>query len=142
MRKMRKARRLEQFRFVSVALACATILAAGLLGCEKGTEPAPEPTPTPEATPTPAAEATPTPAPEGSVEAPAATVDAVVLIEDQCTKCHGIPRVKEHRGEFDLAKWDETVTRMMGKNGGPVLTAEQKKAVVEFLATDKPLPEV
>ena len=70
------------------------------------------------------------PAEEEKPAAPPASVDGETLVQERCTKCHGLERVtgvqKEREG------WEQTVDRMIAK--GAELDESEKAAVIEYLA--------
>lgn len=59
--------------------------------------------------------------------------EARVLVQNRCTVCHNLTRVREHIGKNDRKAWDDYVTRMQ-KNGARVTDAE-KQAIVDYLAS-------
>lgn len=52
------------------------------------------------------------------------------LLEKRCSVCH--PSARPKGAKKNAAQWDATVTRMVGK--GAKLTADEKKALVDYLA--------
>ncbi|PTN32359.1 c-type cytochrome [Desulfonatronum sp. SC1] len=58
-------------------------------------------------------------------------LDGEKLYQERCSQCHGLGRVD--RATKDLAAWETTVDRMIGKRAG-LLNAEERDAVVEYLA--------
>ncbi|MEJ5365911.1 MAG: hypothetical protein WHS86_12465 [Desulfosoma sp.] len=61
--------------------------------------------------------------------------EARSLVQNRCTVCHNLARVKAHIGKNDRKAWDEYVSRMQ-KNGAQVTDAE-KQAIVDYLASLK-----
>jgi hypothetical protein len=57
-------------------------------------------------------------------------IDGAKLLNDRCTACHTLDRVKSAKQTAD--QWNQTVTRMIGK--GAQLNAEEKTALVAYLA--------
>lgn len=57
-------------------------------------------------------------------------IDGAALLNDRCTACHNLDRVKN--AKKTSAQWAETVTRMVGK--GAKLNAVEQKALVDYLA--------
>lgn len=96
-------------------------------------EQAPSPTPAAQPSPTPAVEVTPTFTMEPSPTA-APALNGQALVEERCTACHTLDRVKQSRKSE--ADWKATVERMVRK--GAVLSAEEIEAVVRYLAQTYP----
>lgn len=61
--------------------------------------------------------------------------EARALVQNRCTVCHNLTRVREHIGRNDRKAWDDYVSRMQ-KNGARVTDAE-KQVIVDFLASLK-----
>jgi hypothetical protein len=59
-----------------------------------------------------------------------------VLIQNRCTKCHTLKRVKAHMNKLDAKGWSDTVKEMIGK--GADLTPEEREVVVNFLSRNSP----
>jgi hypothetical protein len=57
-------------------------------------------------------------------------IDPVKLLNDRCTACHTLDRVKTAHHTAD--QWSQTVTRMIGK--GAQLNADEKAALITYLA--------
>ncbi len=72
--------------------------------------------------------AQPTPAPTVS---PKAAPDGAKLVAQRCVICHTRERID--KAQFDRAKWEATVKRMIGH--GAKLTPEEEGAVVDYLAS-------
>ena len=60
----------------------------------------------------------------------ATTIDAQALLNEKCTQCHNLDRVKSKHLTQD--QWNQVVTRMVGK--GTKLNADEQQALVEYLA--------
>jgi cytochrome c5 len=56
--------------------------------------------------------------------------DGAALLNDRCTVCHNLDRVKSAKKTSE--QWAQTVSRMVGK--GAKLNADEQKAVVAYLA--------
>jgi hypothetical protein len=56
-----------------------------------------------------------------------------LVVQEQCTKCHNLRRVKAYIGKFDMSGWTDLVNKMV-KNGAK-LTPEEKAAVIKFLSS-------
>ena len=52
-------------------------------------------------------------------------------MQDRCTVCHNLQRVRQKIGEYDAGAWNYYVTRMQ-ENGARV-TDSEKASIVEFL---------
>ncbi|MGQ9515945.1 MAG: hypothetical protein ACUVWB_01080 [Anaerolineae bacterium] len=87
--------------------------------------PAPTMTSTPEAPSTPALEPAPTPLP---------AADGQALVQERCTVCHSLDRVRQSRKTE--AEWKATVERMRGK--GARLSADELEVVIRYLASTYP----
>lgn len=55
------------------------------------------------------------------------------LLQERCTSCHNLNRVKRKIGEYNAGEWDEYVTRMQKK--GARVTDSEKEIIVKFLST-------
>ncbi len=76
-----------------------------------------------------AEEETAVPAPEQEEAAPV-TLDGKSLVEERCTKCHGLGQVEQ--AKKTEAEWKATVERMVGK--GAQLSQEEQALVIQHLA--------
>ena len=56
--------------------------------------------------------------------------DAAALVQDRCTVCHSLDRVRQAKKTRD--RWAQTVTRMVGK--GAELSAAEQTTVIEYLS--------
>ena len=54
-----------------------------------------------------------------------------VLVEKECTRCHGISKV--NKASKDAAAWEKTVNRMIKK--GAAIKPEEKDDVIKYLST-------
>jgi cytochrome c5 len=106
---------------ILVIAACGVLL---LSACGSQT-PAPVVTQMPAITPTMTQELLPTSAP---------ALDGQKLLEERCTRCHSLDRVRQSRKSE--AEWKATVERMVGK--GAALSAQEIEAVVRYLAQTYP----
>ncbi len=61
--------------------------------------------------------------------------EAKALVQNRCTVCHNLTRVRNHIGKNDRNAWDAYVTRMQ-KNGAQI-TEPEKQAIVDYLASLK-----
>jgi hypothetical protein len=59
-----------------------------------------------------------------------------VLVENRCTKCHTLKRVKARMNKLDAKSWSDIVKEMIGK--GADLTPEEREVVVKFLSRNSP----
>ena len=119
-------------------LAIVVIIVTGLLAaCAPATPQAEPPKAQPTTPPTVAAapaapQAEPTKAqpntPPTVAAAPAG--DGAALLNDRCTVCHNLDRVKSAKKTSE--QWAQTVSRMVGK--GAKLNADEQKALVAYLA--------
>jgi hypothetical protein len=57
-------------------------------------------------------------------------IDPVKLLNDRCTACHTLDRVKSAKHTAD--QWNQTVTRMIGK--GAQLSDAEKAALITYLS--------
>uniref|UniRef100_A0A832EJ50 Quinohemoprotein amine dehydrogenase alpha subunit haem binding domain-containing protein n=1 Tax=Desulfacinum infernum TaxID=35837 RepID=A0A832EJ50_9BACT len=57
------------------------------------------------------------------------------LVQNRCTVCHNLTRVRNHIGKNDRKAWNDYVSRMQ-KNGARVTDAE-KQVIVDYLASLK-----
>jgi cytochrome c5 len=85
----------------------------------------------------PATEVPPPPEP-AATEAPAASTEVAVpaafdgqaMLQDRCTRCHGLDKVTA--ASKNEAQWKVTIDRMVSK--GAQLTPEEVQALAQFLA--------
>ncbi|MBI5592324.1 MAG: hypothetical protein HY881_17800 [Deltaproteobacteria bacterium] len=56
-----------------------------------------------------------------------------LIVQEQCTKCHNLRRVKAYIGKLDMPGWTDLVNKML--INGAKLTPEEKDAVVKFLSS-------
>ena len=56
-----------------------------------------------------------------------------LIVQEQCTKCHNLRRVKAYIGKLDMSGWTDLVNKMV-KNGAK-LTQEEKDAAIKFLSS-------
>ena len=56
--------------------------------------------------------------------------DAAALVQDRCTVCHSLDRVRQAKKTRD--QWTQTVTRMVGK--GAQLNAAEQTTVIDYLS--------
>lgn len=82
---------------------------------------------------TPAKEAAPTFTPEPS-SAAAPALSGPTLVEQRCTACHTLDRIKQSRKSE--ADWRATVERMVNK--GAALSSEEIEVVIRYLAQTYP----
>lgn len=57
-------------------------------------------------------------------------LDGKSLVAERCVTCHNLGRVERRFGQ-DLAFWESTVDRMLGKRN--MLNDAERKAVVDYL---------
>lgn len=55
------------------------------------------------------------------------------IVQEQCTKCHNLRRVKAFIGKLDISGWTDIVNKM--ERNGAKLSQEEKDAVVTFLSS-------
>lgn len=55
------------------------------------------------------------------------------IVNDQCTKCHNLRRVKSFVGKLDMSGWTKIVEKMV--ENGAKLTQEEKNAAIKFLSS-------
>jgi len=104
---------------ITLLILMGTILAA----CSSNAKPtATTPSNQPPAATTKAPTTAPTVAPTGG--------DGEKLLNERCTKCHSLDRVKTAQKTQD--QWQQIVTRMVGK--GANLSNDEQKTLVEYLA--------
>jgi cytochrome c5 len=97
-------------------LVVVVVIVTGLLAACAPAAPQAEP---PKAQPT---------APPTVAAAPAG--DGAALLNERCTVCHNLDRVKSAKKTSE--QWAQTVSRMVGK--GAKLNADEQKALVAYLA--------
>jgi hypothetical protein len=56
-----------------------------------------------------------------------------LIVQEQCTKCHNLRRVKAYIGKLDMPGWTDLVNKMV--INGAKLTPEEKDAVIKFLSS-------
>ena len=100
---------------ITLLILMGTILAA----CSSNAKPTAT---TPSNQPPAATTKAPTTAPTGG--------DGEKLLNERCTKCHSLDRVKTAQKTQD--QWQQIVTRMVGK--GANLSNDEQKTLVEYLA--------
>lgn len=61
----------------------------------------------------------------------ATTPDPAALIQQHCTRCHSVQRIKA--ADHDAAGWAATIKRMQGK--GAQVTDAEAAAIAQFLAS-------
>ena len=69
-----------------------------------------------------------TPTTDGSGSS--SSLDGATLVQERCTRCHGISRIQAAAKTKD--EWTATVNRMIGR--GAKLNADEKIAVINYLA--------
>ncbi len=72
----------------------------------------------------PAAEATAT------LSSGEATADGATLLQERCTQCHGLDKVKNE--QLSPERWETIVQQMI--NRGAKLNADEQKVLVDYLA--------
>lgn len=60
--------------------------------------------------------------------------DGEALVQNTCTKCHDLGRVRAAFGVKDQAAWSTTVTRMLAKPNAPAVGAEDQAAIIGWLS--------
>jgi cytochrome c5 len=103
-------------RSTVLSLVVVMIVVIGLLAACAPAAPQAEP---PKAQPT---------APPTVAAAPAG--DGAALLNERCTVCHNLDRVKSAKKTSE--QWAQTVSRMVGK--GAKVNADEQKALVAYLA--------
>lgn len=66
----------------------------------------------------------------GDVPPPSSTTSGAELLQDRCTRCHSLDRVRA--SSKTQAEWEATVARMRGK--GAELTDAEAQVLIEHLA--------
>ena len=112
-------------RFVLFILVIVSLLVTQCGGAPPATEAPATETPT-------ATEVPPTEAP-ATEEAPA-TLEGKSLLEERCTKCHGLGGVE--RAKKTEEEWRATVERMVGK--GAQLDEAEQELLIQYLAETYP----
>ena len=79
----------------------------------------------------------PAAAPAAATTAPSSggsttNIDAKALVEAQCSQCHSLDRVESKKA--DAAGWTKIVDRMISKGSNITFTADEKAAVIAYLA--------
>lgn len=64
-------------------------------------------------------------------------VDGEALVQQTCTKCHDLTRVRAAFGVKDQAAWSTTVVRMLAKPNAPAAGAEEQAAIIGWLSAQK-----
>ena len=122
-------------RFVPFILVIASLIATQCGGTPPATE---APATTVPATEAPTAtEVPPTEAPTATEAAPTkvpVTLDGQSLLQERCTKCHGLGGVE--RAKKTEEEWKATVERMVGK--GAQLNEAEQELVIKYLAETYP----
>ncbi len=78
--------------------------------------------------------AAPAPAQQEAVTVAPADVGGKVLLEERCTKCHGLDKTTSKKKSAE--DWKTTVERMISK--GAVLSADEQKILIDYLAQTYP----
>lgn len=71
------------------------------------------------------------------VSTAALAVDGETLVQQTCTKCHDLGRVRSAFGIKNQAAWSATVARMLAKPNAPAVTHEEYGAIVDWLSAQK-----
>lgn len=120
----------ELIRFLLVSLVLVAVVAACGEPGPAAETPAGEATPTAAVSPaaeTPAVEMSPTAAVS---PAPPAELGGEELLQDRCTQCHGLDRVRTQAKTLD--EWEHEVAEM--RELGAQLTDAEAQVLVEYLA--------
>jgi hypothetical protein len=56
-----------------------------------------------------------------------------LIVQEQCTKCHNLRRVKAVIGKLDMSGWTDIVNKM--ERNGAKLSPEEKDAAIKFLSS-------
>jgi hypothetical protein len=56
-----------------------------------------------------------------------------LIVQEQCTKCHNLRRVKAYIGKLDKSGWTDLVGKMV--TNGAKLSYEEKNAAIKFLSS-------
>jgi hypothetical protein len=56
-----------------------------------------------------------------------------LIVQEQCTKCHNLRRVKAFIGKLDMSGWNDIVNKMVVN--GAKLSQEEKDVVIKFLSS-------
>ena len=67
----------------------------------------------------------------------ALAADGESLVQQTCTKCHDLGRVRSAFGIKNQAAWSATVARMLAKPNAPAVTHEEHGAIVDWLSSQK-----
>ncbi len=112
---------------------CLLIFLVLILSACGSTSPAVKPTDVPAQAVLASVQATAVPASVQATTAPAASsaLDGAALLDERCSVCHSADKAKQV--PRSMAKWDQTVSRMIGK--GAQLNDAEKAALVDYLAT-------
>ncbi len=116
-----------------VILVLLVVLAGFVISCATATPTSVPPTPkAPEPTKPPVQ---PTPVPPTPTRAaeptkPPVALDGATLLQERCTSCHNLDRVKSAAKSKD--QWTATVERMISK--GAKLNDAEKSVLIEYLA--------
>ena len=77
----------------------------------------------------------PTPTTSGGVATVGGTstgLDGAAIMQTACTQCHGLAAI--YSTQTDASGWTQIVDQMIGR--GAVLTADEKTALIEYLAAN------
>jgi cytochrome c5 len=121
----KKRRKVMKQRFVPFILVIASLIATQCGGTPPATE-APTATEVPPTEAPTATEAAPTEVP--------VTLDGQSLLQERCTKCHGLGGVE--RAKKTEEEWKATVERMVEK--GAQLNEAEQELVIKYLAETYP----
>jgi mono/diheme cytochrome c family protein len=67
----------------------------------------------------------------------ALAADGAALAGKVCSACHGMGKVESAYGAKDKDAWTATVDRMLAKKGAPAVSAEERAAIIDWLAEQK-----
>jgi cytochrome c5 len=112
-------------KILLISIAMLILMGTILAACSSKAKP----TATTPANQPPTATTPPNQAPTATTAAPTAG-DGEKLLNDRCTKCHSLDRVKAAQKSQD--QWKQTVTRMVGK--GANLSNAEQTTLIEYLA--------
>jgi cytochrome c5 len=99
----------------------------GVAACGSASEPVASPT----ASGAPAATESAAPSP---TDEPSGTLDGATLVQERCTQCHTLDRVKAK--SESRANWAMIVDQMIAN--GASLNDQEKQAVIDYLAAEYP----
>ena len=68
------------------------------------------------------------------VSSAALAADGEALVQQTCTKCHDLGRVRSAFGIKNQAAWSATVARMLAKPKAPAVTHAEYGAIVDWLS--------